>query len=919
MRKFLVPVVLMLVVGLLSATGPAPAHAASTPSSQPPLTHRPAPFVDEIGLRHEANLGIPDKPDDGTPGEAGVLDGDPWLATSARQFITVRKEAFIRGSFRAVNGVQVASSFVATTDNHVAFHFSADALVETVGGTKPGDRRMFVRALLDGVPTSPGDVVLTVGPNPGARAFVFTAEVNAGVHTVEIQWKVDGPRGDEVDVVGRMLDAALMVRQGAALSGTGITSVGTFETRTAPSGLSKSKADAAWSTIPDMSHPVRVAPGAALVATFSAESRSLGSARLALRAVVDGVPMLPTDMILAKGGWSARSATFVLHGVAPGVHTVSFQWLADGAGSVEVGDRSLALAGLASPAGQPSHPAAALSGVQDSSTESGPAPGLTLPVWIPERGNGEVAVVFSAEVGTSGGPAGFALAVDGQLRPETAVELLADEETQGRSWVFEAKDLAAGLHEVAVWWLGSETTKVVLGDRSIAAVAETGAIPDLAEAAHLGTGKYAEGDHIPGVEAVIGGRPVLTILWDADRPDHPNDITAADAGLAMGRVGGYFGSVSGGRFQPTDAGVVGPYQALADEATSYWNHPAGSCQAGFDSGATHRRSEAVLASNSDVDYADFDADNDGQVEAHELAIVVVYKEVGSGFGQARTPLAAQTCPGADQPLVLDGVEIEEAVDWFVDQPSQDWMVLAHELGHHQLGLDDLYYGDSSGTVAHRADTRSLMGVLGDGATPHLDPAHKLALGWATPRMVLQSGYRSVVDVKLSGTVEVLPRWNTTRRDEYFVVENRQSDLGWSVHDDGLGTSGVLVWHVAEDESDNATTPIGSDPSVFTSAAWDTQARRGLRLLRPFDKIVDGAAITTSSEAGWHSGRYPLVPAPCPIVPDLPGVATPVQNTMTWADCTASPYTLRNWSDLPVAADPLDPPSTEMGFDVSVAG
>lgn len=918
MRTSLSRTVIVLAVVLATLGLQSPADASTGVTDQ----HPTAPLVDEVWLRSEANLGIPSQPDDGTPGEAGVFDGDPWLATRARQFVTVKKEAFFRGDSRTVNGIQMSSSFVSAAPSHVAVHFSAEALVETIGGKKPVARRMFVRALLDGAPAKPSDVVFAVGPTPGARAFVFTAEVGEGIHTVEIQWSVDAPRGDEKDVVGRMRSASLMVRQGAAAaSPAGNSDSGAFEVQTPPSGANLTKSNNVWTPIPGMVDQVEVAAGGApLTATFSAESRSTGKARMALRAVVDGVPMLPADVIFAKGGWQSRSATFSLTGLAPGLHTVQFEWLADGKGTIAVGDRSMALAGFANLAAQPSHAAVSLSGVQDTGTDAGPAPGMSVPVWIPERGNGEVAAIFSAEVGATGGPAAVGLAVDGQLYHDSVAELLVGEEAQVRSWVFDAKNLAPGLHEVAVWWLPAAGSKMIIGDRTLAAVAETGAIPDVAEAAHLGIGKYSEGDNVTGLEAVIGTRPVLTVQWDADRPAHPDDITGAELDLTLDRVADYYASVSGGRFEPVNAGVVGPYDALSDEGTSYWNHPVDGngdpiCQGGFSSGATHRRSEAVFLSDPDVDYSDYDRNNDGRVDPAELAIVVVYKENGEGFGQALQPLLNQQCPGADQPLVLDGVELPSAVDWFVERPSDTWTALAHELGHHQLGLADLYYGGTG--PAHVADTRSLMGLLFDDATPHLDAVHKLALGWVTPQMVTEAGHRSMQDVKLAETVDILPRWNTIRRDEYFVIENRQSGLGWGQHDDGIGGSGILVWHVAEDGLDNVTPPIGTDSTLFAADGWSDHARRAVRLLRPWTQITEGAAVSSAAVAGWHVGRYPLLAGPCPVLPAIPGIVHDVDNTLTWADCTASPYSLRNWSALPAAPDPLDPPSTAMGFDVAI--
>jgi hypothetical protein len=65
-------------------------------------------------------------------------------------------------------------------DTQLALVFSAEAQ------TTVPDKRMFVRALVDGVVADPADVVFTEGTFGGARTFVFTDVVGPGIHTVEM-------------------------------------------------------------------------------------------------------------------------------------------------------------------------------------------------------------------------------------------------------------------------------------------------------------------------------------------------------------------------------------------------------------------------------------------------------------------------------------------------------------------------------------------------------------------------------------------------------------------------------------------------------------------------------------------------------------------------------------------------------------
>ncbi|MGH7158385.1 MAG: hypothetical protein ACREGD_04965 [Candidatus Saccharimonadales bacterium] len=120
---------LVLVISVAATVAPAGAQITGVGS----LTSE----LDEVWLRGETNLGLVSKPGDGTPGEEGVLDGDPWLVTQAQQFVNIKKESIISGSSRTVNGIQMSSSFVAPADTNVAIHVSAEAFVEGKGGASP--------------------------------------------------------------------------------------------------------------------------------------------------------------------------------------------------------------------------------------------------------------------------------------------------------------------------------------------------------------------------------------------------------------------------------------------------------------------------------------------------------------------------------------------------------------------------------------------------------------------------------------------------------------------------------------------------------------------------------------------------------------------------------------------------------------
>ena len=150
------------------------------PSELPPgvggLSIPPLVRQDKVSIRTEPDLGRPSRLED-DPAEG------PWLRTQATQFVNIKKTAFFRGNNSITNGIQMSGSFVAETATRVAIHFAAEACVgehpasavppDNCGDTSDTNRRMFVRALVDGVPIEPGDVVFAVGHDEGVRAFLF--------------------------------------------------------------------------------------------------------------------------------------------------------------------------------------------------------------------------------------------------------------------------------------------------------------------------------------------------------------------------------------------------------------------------------------------------------------------------------------------------------------------------------------------------------------------------------------------------------------------------------------------------------------------------------------------------------------------------------------------------------------------------
>ena len=249
--------------------------------------------LEEFGVRHEPALGTPSCDDEDTAAGIERCTKGPWLTTRSPNFVAIKKTAYLRSHFETVNGIRMSSSFVAQQDGtQVAIVFSAEAFVrdDSIGT----NRRMFVRALIDGQPAEPSNVVFATTPVAATRSFIFATTVNGGIHTVEMQWMVD--RGAEAHI----RDATLLVRTGLRYPPRD----GTLIASAAPSGPTQMTTVNAWVGLPGLGGWVYVPPHGVLTASVSAESFVTGgddTKRLFLRALVDGVPASPSNIVFARG------------------------------------------------------------------------------------------------------------------------------------------------------------------------------------------------------------------------------------------------------------------------------------------------------------------------------------------------------------------------------------------------------------------------------------------------------------------------------------------------------------------------------------------------------------------------------------------------------------------------------------------
>lgn len=278
----------------------------------------------------------------------------------------------------------------------------------------------------------------------------------------------------------------------------------------------------------------------------------------------------------------------------------------------------------------------------------------------------------------------------------------------------------------------------------------------------------------------------------------------------------YYEEVSYGKFSVSggSSGVVGWYTA-SNTHDYYGNNNA----SGSDMWPGDLVYEAVKAADVDVNFAEYDMNNDGYVdvvdivhqgtdEASSSKITDIWSHRSNlhdtfqyGFSHYSEYITNDKNAMGNYVRINDYVIQAEKQR---DNSQETIGVFAHEYGH-ALGLPDLY--DTDGTSLGIGDW-SLMAsgsynrVSKPGDRPaHMDAWSKYLLGWTTPVKVMEPLENAPIkEASFAPDVyQILP--GDPLSGEYFLVENRQK----SGFDVGLPGTGLLIWHVDGDTISNTQT------------------------------------------------------------------------------------------------------------------
>jgi immune inhibitor A len=206
--------------------------------------------------------------------------------------------------------------------------------------------------------------------------------------------------------------------------------------------------------------------------------------------------------------------------------------------------------------------------------------------------------------------------------------------------------------------------------------------------------------------------------------------------------------------------------------------------------------DAVDAADSVVNFAQYDNDHDGYVDA----LFIVHAGPGAEFtGNSNDIWSHQW---AITPRVKDGVRISTysmEPEYWVTPGDMTLGVYCHELGH-VFGVPDLYdYDNSSAGLGNWSlmSGGSWNGHLGN-SPAHPDAWSRTILGFNDPTVVTQDTAGAAISA-VENQAQIFYLWDCGNlNDEFFLIENRQQ-FGY---DAALPGSGLLVWHVDQGSTNN---------------------------------------------------------------------------------------------------------------------
>lgn len=245
----------------------------------------------------------------------------------------------------------------------------------------------------------------------------------------------------------------------------------------------------------------------------------------------------------------------------------------------------------------------------------------------------------------------------------------------------------------------------------------------------------------------------------------------------------FFMSNSNGQFDP-QFDVFGPY-TLSGKMSYYGGNDA----YGDDQRPEQMVVESCRGLDSQINFADYDMDNDGYVDN----VFIFYAGRGEASGGTKDSVwpHAYYLRGTNSVITLDGKKIDSygcSNEWEGTRPDGVG-TFVHEFSHI-MGLPDLYATDYSESVTPGSYSAMDYGPYNNnGCTPpNYSMYERNALQWTEPTVLkpgMQVSMGNLADTNEGYIIQ------TGNSNEFFLIENRQL-TGWDKY---IPAGGMIAWHI----------------------------------------------------------------------------------------------------------------------------
>jgi M6 family metalloprotease-like protein len=295
----------------------------------------------------------------------------------------------------------------------------------------------------------------------------------------------------------------------------------------------------------------------------------------------------------------------------------------------------------------------------------------------------------------------------------------------------------------------------------------------------------------------VGHRPLLVPIFRVeggyvyDSEHTPNHYYTNIFNL-FGRqtLNGYHFENSNGRFYwtPAGPGTIGPINVPIAESYAQTQQRAGGVPELTDLLYYSNLVVRVMTSGL-INLAQFDTDGNQLVTGDELHMLFILNEGDTGGVAAREPGLVKP-PGFSYGV---NIGLAAGVQWRTPFDST-----AHELTH-TFGAKDLY-ADNCWNI--RLTLMSCTSGEPDGRqTFHVDPWHKMSMGWSDPRIrsLRAGGLESLSAAQEMDAAGQVILFDPARGvSEYFILEYRTAvSPTSSVYDQNVAGNGLVIWYVKQ--------------------------------------------------------------------------------------------------------------------------